>query len=291
MAQATRPTEQAGKVAQTAPAKNDTSWLGDNVDPFSLDSITSSKGFNPQKVIVYGIPGIGKSTFASTWPSPIMLRTEDGAGALDVPTFPKVARTTEEITTALRSLHTGNHDFKTLIIDSLDWTEPLVWREVCEAEGKQNIEDFGFGKGYVKVDDRWRLMQRQLDALRSYKKMHIVCIAHAVAAVFDPPDSDPYQKYSLKLHKRAAALWTEWAEQVLFLNYNVQVQSSGKDTMKKAKAHGSGERIIYTQERPAFMAKSRWPLPESIFIGNDDTWSEFHKALNEASNGGYNYAV
>lgn len=258
---------------------------GFNPNPFSLDSVVSSKNFSPQKVVVYGVPGVGKTTFAATWPKPIILRTEDGAGALDIPTFPQVAKTTEEIQQAITALRKPGHGFKTLIVDSLDWAEPLVWRRVCEQEQKKNIEDFGFGKGYVKVDDKWRGLQRMLDDLREAAGMHVVCIAHAVPVMFDPPDSDSYQRYTLKLHKRAAALWTEWAEMLLFMNYKSRVVEA-KDN-GKSKAKGSGERVIYTQERPAYQAKTRWPLPDEIYIGNDPTWGAFHEELSTASEGAY----
>ena len=185
----------------------------------------------------------------------------------------------------MNALIKDKHNFKTLILDSLDWAEPFVWKEVCREGGKANIEDFGFGKGYIKVDDKWKAIQTGLDMLREKRGMHIVCIAHAVPVTFDPPDADPYQKYNIKLHKRAAALWTEWAEMLLFLNYKAKVISG--ENGGKGKAIGKGERVIYTQERPAYLAKSRWPLPESITIGHDKTWQAFHDALNEASEGEY----
>ena len=256
-------------------------------DPWGLDAVTSSKGFSPQKVVVYGIPGVGKTTFASTWPKPILLRTEDGAGALDIPTFPQVAHSIEDVRKAMNALLQGNHQFRTLIVDSLDWLEPIVWEEVCREGNKRNIEDFGYGKGYVRVDEKWQRIQAGMDKLRESKRMHIVCIAHAYAETFDPPDADPYQRYSIKLHKRARALWTEWSEMLLFLNYKAKVvQAEGA---AKAKAYGSGERIIYTMERPAYQAKSRWPLPEEIFIGHDPSWTAFHDALKEASAGEYDH--
>ena len=256
-------------------------------DPWGLDAVTSSKTFSPQKVVVYGIPGVGKTTFAGTWPKPVLLRTEDGAGALDIPTFPQVARSIDDVRKAMNALLKGNHEFKTLVIDSLDWLEPIVWEEVCREGGKRNIEDYGYGKGYVRVDEKWQRIQQGLDALRERRKMHIVCIAHAAAETFDPPDADPYQRYSIKLHKRARALWTEWAEMLLFLNYRAKVVRA--DGAVKAKAYGSGERVIYTMERPAYQAKSRWPLPEEIFVGHDPQWVAFHDALTEASEGGYSH--
>lgn len=267
--------------------------FGFTPEPFSLEAIRSSKNFPPQKVVIYGVPGVGKTSFAATWPKPILLRTEDGAGALDVPTFPQVARSLSDVSAALNALLKGRHDFKTLILDSLDWTEPFVWEAVCQENSTpqkqiQNIEDFGFGKGYVKVDAKWQSIQAGLEMLRERCKMHIVCIAHAVPVTFDPPDSDPYQRYSIKLHKRAAALWTEWAEMLLFVNYKAKVRGADS-TGGKGKATGKGERVIYTQERPAYQAKSRWPLPEEIYIGHDTTWADFHAALNEASEGEYRH--
>lgn len=285
MTQAATLLEQAGDSAMKQKVKDVEEAFGFNSAPFSLEAIVSSKQFPPQKVVVYGVPGVGKTSFAATWPAPILLRTEDGAGALDVPTFPQVASSIDNMRDALNALIKGKHNFKTLILDSLDWAEPFVWKEVCREGGKANIEDFGFGKGYIKVDDKWKAIQTGLDVLREKRGMHIVCIAHAVPVTFDPPDADPYQKYNIKLHKRAAALWTEWAEMLLFLNYKAKVISG--EGGSKGKAIGKGERVIYTQERPAYLAKSRWPLPESITIGHDKTWQAFHDALNEASEGEY----
>ena len=287
MSQAEQLSAQTGRAAKpSGPNKAFEDAFGFNPAPFALESLVSSKLFSPQKVVVYGVPGVGKTTFAATWPKPILLRTEDGAGALDIPTFPQIAQTTEDLQEAIAALTRGNHDFKTLILDSLDWAEPLVWKRVCEQGQKENIEDFGFGKGYVKVDDKWRGLQKMLDDLRQKCGMHIVCIAHAVPVTFDPPDSDSYQRYTLKMHKRASALWMEWAEMLLFINYKSRIVEA-KDN-GKSKAKGTGERVIYTQERPAYQAKTRWPLQDEIYIGNDPTWAEFHKQLHDASEGAYN---
>lgn len=255
--------------------------------PFCLESIGSSKGFSPQKVVVYGVPGVGKTTFAATWPNPVLLRAEDGAGALDIPTFSGLARGIGDLRAAILALLNGSHDFRTLILDSLDWIEPFVWQAVCEEDGKNSIEDFGYGKGYVKVDAKWQGIQTALDMLRRRRSMHIVTIAHAVPQVFDPPDSEPWMRYGVKLHKRAASLWTEWAEMLLFINYQTRLEKSGEG---RAKAKGSGDRVIYTQERPAWLAKSRWPLPEQVYIGQDQTFAAFHDALKEATNGEYRHA-
>lgn len=39
-------------------------------DPLDLSSITGSRAFPPQKILIYGLPGVGKTTFAATFPPP-----------------------------------------------------------------------------------------------------------------------------------------------------------------------------------------------------------------------------
>jgi hypothetical protein len=258
---------------------------------FDLNSIQSaSADFKPQKTLIYGVQGLGKTTFGCTWPDPILLRIEDGASALDVPTFPKLVENYAEIVEAINALH-GEHGFQTLVIDSLDWLEPIVWAETCQRMNVESIESMGYGKGYVEADQEWRTLMGGLDSLRLNRGMHIVLVAHAEVKRFESPDSDPYDRYQIKLHKRAWALWQEWADMVLFANYErrlVKTKSGGKDrTQDKFRAEGSGDRVLFTEERPAHVAKNRWGLPDVIRIGKDKTWSAFHNALAAATRGKY----
>jgi hypothetical protein len=268
---------------QTELLENAPEWMGAPADPFNLEAVRSSKGWTPQKIVVYGVPGVGKTSFAATFPKPVLIRVEDGAGAMDIPTFPKLIENLGELNRALKALQ-GKHDFKTVIIDSLDWLEPLVWDYLCKREGKPNIEAFGYGKGYTLLDAVWRNITAALDSL-IIRGMNVVCVCHAAAVTIDPPDCDPYMSYSLKLQKRAAAIWAEWASMILFLNFYKNIVP-GTDAAK-GKALGNGDRVVYTSQRPAYTAKSRWPLPAEIFIGNDQSWAAFHDAFNTVTDGAW----
>ncbi len=255
---------------------------------FDLSSIVSSSAsFAPQRILLYGVQGLGKTTFGCTFESPILLRTEDGAAALDVPTFPTVCQSYGDIIAALSALHDGEHNFKTLVLDSLDWLEPLVFAQTCARLSVPSIESVGYGKGYTEADDDWRLLMGWLDSLRHNRGMNIVLIAHSEIKTFTPPDSDPYDRYQIRIHKRAFALWQEWADLVLFCNYVSHIVRQTETKNSKKRAEGSGDRIIYTQERPAFLAKNRWGLPPEIPIGKDATWSNFHKELSKVTKGKY----
>lgn len=255
---------------------------------FNLQSLVSaSETFSPQRILIYGVQGLGKTTFGATFEAPILLRTEDGAGAINIPTFPQTASCVEDVYQAIEALH-GDHAFKTLVLDSLDWLEPLVHEYTCRTYNIKSIEEPGFGKGYIMADDVWRTVLSGLDSLRHNKKMNIVCIAHSEIKTHTPPDGEPFDRYQMRIQKRPFAMWQEWADMVLFVNYRRNLVKQAGD---KKRAEGTGERIIYTQERPAYMAKNRWGLPEEIFIGKDLTWQAFHQELTKATNGKYHNPV
>lgn len=242
--------------------------------------------FPPQKIVAYGVQGVGKTSFGSTFESPILLPVEDGAAAIDIDSFP-MATHISAVVEAITALH-DDHQYKTLVLDSLDWLEPLVWQATCEAHGWDSIEKPGYGKGYVEADKQWRMLMGGFDSLRANKGMNILLLAHSEVKHVEPPETDPYDRYQMRLHKRAFALWSEWSDMNLFLNYKIAVQKSDQGFgQERTRGVGTGERVINTQERPAWDAKSRWPLPDEIYIGKDKTWAAFHKALATATDGKY----
>ena len=250
-----------------------------------LDAIASSAAFNPQKIIIYGVQGLGKTTFGCTFEAPVLLRTEDGAAALDVPTFP-LARSYADVIEMLQALH-GDHPFRTLVLDSLDWLEPLVHAETCRELDAKSIEEPGFGKGYVEADKHWSHIIGGFDSLRLNKGMNVVLIAHSEIRTFNSPDSAPFDRYQIKLQKRIAGRLQEWADMVLFCSYDkhtVQTKTNGREQVR---AEGTGLRVVCTDERPAWLAKNRWSLPAQIRIGSDKGWKAFHEALSAATGGRY----
>ena len=262
---------------------------------FTLDSIIQANAtWQPQKILLYSVQGLGKTTFASTFDTPIFIRTEDGASALDVPTFPNIITTFDEMEAAITALH-GEHPFKTVVLDSLDWLEPIIYAKQIATmpfseKGREvkNIEDYGFGKGYAMALDWWRYLMGGFDSLRFNRGMQIVLIAHSEVKRYDSPETDPYDRYGIKLHKGAFALWQEWADMVLFANYRTSIHAADVGFNKEIKrGEGAGERVVYTEERPAYLAKNRWGLPPEIYIGKDKSWGAFHRSLHKATNGRY----
>ena len=152
----------------------------------SLASLNRTTALKPPRMLIHGVHGVGKTTFAAGAPDPVFILTEDGLGTLEVPHFPP-ARIFDEVMQALAALYTEEHAFRTLVVDSVDWLEPLIHARVCKDQGWSSIEDAGYGKGYVHALDLWRQYIEGLNALRDDKGMAIVQIAHTDIKRFDSP--------------------------------------------------------------------------------------------------------
>ncbi len=229
-----------------------------------LDQIHSGKQPAPRRLTLYGVHGVGKSTFGAMAEQPIFIPTEDGLADIECDKFP-LAKAYSDVLAALAELYTEDHSYKTIIVDSLDWLERLIWADVCQKRGVENIEDIGFAKGYVFALTQWREVLEGLDALRNERGMMVILIAHAKIERFDNPETDSYDRYSPRLHKLASALVQEWADEVLFATYRVHTKTTDQGfDRKRVQGIGTGERIIRTTERPAHVAKNRLNLPDEI---------------------------
>jgi len=229
-----------------------------------LKQIQRGKTNTPRRALLYGTHGVGKSTYGSMADKPIFIQPEDGLGGIECDRFPLATRY-GDVLNALGELYTQEHGYRTVVIDSLDWLERLIWTDVCEKRGVESIEDIGYGKGYVFALTQWREVLSGLDALRNERSMTIILIAHAQIEKFPNPETDTYDRYSPRLHKQASALVQEWCDEVLFATYAVHTKTTDEGFgRKRVQGIGTGERIIRTTERPAHVAKNRLNLPDEI---------------------------
>lgn len=241
---------------------------------FTLDSIAVTEVSDPPRLVIYGTDGVGKSTFAAHAPSPIFIPTEGGISTIRVPAFP-IATEFSQVLDALTALSMDEHPYQTVVLDSLDWLERLIHEYTAREKGKDSIEDLPYGRGFTFALEHWRNVLRGLDFLRG-RGMTVICIAHAEIKRFDAPDSEPYERYQLKLHKGASALLREWADVVGFAHREVFTQKADAGFNKViVRGVGSGTRLLALDERPSYHAKNRYSLPEKIPL----SWQSFVTAL------------
>ena len=224
--------------------------------------ITKGKIQKPYKVVIYGPEGIGKSTFASHFPDPLFIDTEGSTRSLDIKRLPKPT-SYEMFKQEIDYIIQNNTSIcRTLVIDSIDWGESLIIQHICDKYQKKGIEDFGYGNGYVYAKEEvGRLLNRLENVIES--GVNVVLTAHAQIRKFEKPDeSGAFDRYELKLGKKTASqtapLVKEWADMVLFANYQTFVT---KDEKGKTKVSGN-RRVMYTVHNACWDAKNRDDLPE-----------------------------
>ena len=159
-----------------------------------------------------------------------------------------------------------------MVVDSIDALEPLIWAHVCKRDGSHSIEDVGkgYGKGYVCAAEEWIAYLARLERIWE-KGINVVQIGHSTVRVFNNPDGDNYERYSMRLFEskeiKPGARLRAWSDAVLFLNYETVLL---KDKTKKTKAKETGARLIHTEWRATFDAKNRFNLPPTVPLSWED---------------------
>lgn len=225
--------------------------------------ITQGRQTKAQKIVVYGVEGIGKSTFAAQFPKPLFIDTEGSTDHMDVARLPKPTSWEMLLDEIKHAPETG---YKTLVIDTIDWAEQLCIKAVCDRAKKTGIEDFGYGKGYVYASEEFAVFLNLLSEIRE-SGMNVVLTAHAQIRKFEQPDEmGAYDRWEMKLGKttssRTSPLVKEWADMVLFANYETFAVAADENGKKK-KAQG-GKRVMYTAHHPCWDAKNRHELPDKL---------------------------
>jgi len=221
--------------------------------------LTTGKIQKAQKIVIYGPEGIGKSTLANQFPSPVFVDTEDSTSWMNVNRL--TCNSWRDILDAIKFLKTEKHSFKTAVFDTADWAERLCVQFICGNASKSSIEDFGYGKGYTYLAEEFGKMLASLAPLIT-SGMNVIFVAHCTVKKIEQPDeSGSYDHYEFKCTRQTSPLLKEWAEAVLFVNYHVIVR---QDDNKRSKAIGGRKRIIHTQHTAAYDAKNRSDLPDQI---------------------------
>lgn len=244
-----------------------------------LDRLIRGRVGRPRKVLLYGVHGVGKSTWAMSAPDAVGVPTEPGLDDLEGVKFP-VARDIAEFVGNLRELYTEDHGFRWMVIDSADWLYSLCIAEAGRINGFTSVEGPDFGKGWKWSDEVFLSVLQNIDKLHQARGLGVIVIAHAQVERFADPARDSYDRWKPKLRKEPGEKLCEWADEVFFATYRVfttkQELGFGKE---ETKATGAGERVIFTSERPSHVAKNRLALPDELPL----TWPDYERFLTPAA--------
>ena len=222
-------------------------------------NITSGRVARPQKLVLYGVEGIGKTSLAAQAPDPLFIDTEGGTAHLDVRRLQKPA-SWEELLSLVKEVAATPDVCRTLVIDTADWAEQMCIDHICAKYKQPGIESFGYGKGYTYLAEEFsRLLAACDDVILSGK--NVIINAHAKMRKQELPDeAGAFDRWELKLSKQTAPLLKEWPDALLFLNFKTLVVATESNSHK---AQG-GKRVMFTTHHPCWDAKNRHGLPEEM---------------------------
>lgn len=229
--------------------------------------ITTGKVQKPQRVLIYGPEGVGKTTLAAQFPSPLFIDTEGGSFGSEVRRLPR-----PDSWQMLLDEVTWVRDYPeecggTLVVDTLDWAEKLCVAKVCDENDWKSIESPGYGRGYTYVKEEFGRLLNLLSEVVE-RGLNVCVTAHAVITKFEQPNAlGAYDRWGLNLidGKKASvsAMVKEWADAVLFVNFKTILIADDKND-KKVRATGGKNRALYCTHDASWDAKNRWGLPDEV---------------------------
>lgn len=237
-----------------------------------LTNVVTGRQREPWRVLLFGVEGIGKSSFGASMPKPIFVDPETGSGQLDVARFPP-PQNFADVLDAVRELRETKHAYESVVFDTVDWIEPLIFRHICQRDRMADIEEYGFGKGYNVALEEWRKFLREVEALERMKGMNICLLGHSQVKTFKNPEGADFDRYEPQIHAKAAGLLKQWPRAVLFAHYEQYAEKENRYALK-AKGVATGERLIFTNRTAAYDAKNRYDLPASLPL----SWDAFLQA-------------
>lgn len=225
-------------------------------------AIKVRKGKQPKarRVLVYGENGSGKSTLASRFPNPIFLNLEEGLNDIDCTSTDQI---TDLGTYCNNLVELYYSDYETIVTDTADWLEKLIFSQVAAKHGKSTIDDIGFGKGYQAVEGMWVGILQTLGVLWDQGR-HIVFTCHETIDKFQNPDGDSFNYWRPSLHAKGSGCVTEWCDEVLFLKKKTIVVNKDEGFNKTRGVAMDGGRVIVCSKQPTCEAKNRLGLPSEV---------------------------
>lgn len=244
----------------------------------SIFAISKTRKNKPARIVIHGPHKIGKSTFGRDAPASVFIQVEDGLDAIDADAFP-VPSTSEEAIAQIQWLAFNEHPHKTVVLDTADWLDAKIQRDVLAAAGVDSMARVGsHGEGWKRVTAVWQRVLSAFDACREQRGMTVIILAHSQNVTVNNPATEPYDSTMIDLTKGSRQLVCEWADVIGCADYPLSVVTEQAGFTKSKRGVGSDERVLRLAPNPAWQAGSRWTMPPELPF----TWADFSAALDAA---------
>tara|TARA_Y100000310_G_scaffold243676_1_gene248239 strand:- start:14971 stop:15888 length:918 start_codon:yes stop_codon:yes gene_type:complete len=233
---------------------------------------------------LYSGPGLGKTTFAASFPDPFFFDFEESTHNLDVMRRDPMPKEFEEVISDLEEILDEEKitDFKTIVFDTIDELERLIHKDVAESKNKESIDDIGWQKGFDIALNRWSQIISLCRQIRDKHQIHFIFLAHAMeGSRANVEKGVTYSRYKMAIHKKAHEFIFGQLEMVLFAKKDIALKTIDDKTV----AVDVEKRLLHTQLSAHYDAKNRIGLAPTLEMpskgGFDLLWRAYEKAFNE----------
>lgn len=231
-------------------------------------SLAKKPANRPIICTITGDAGVGKTRLAATFPNPVFIRAEDGMQSIPESERPDafpVISDPKDLWDQLTALINEEHDYKTVVVDSVTALERLFIQHVVDSDSKKpksiNQALGGYGAGLAAVASMHQRVRKAAGLLNA-KGIHVVFIAHADTVTIELPDQDPYTRYDLRLGKRSTAPYVDDVDLVGYLKLETFTTGDGE----RKKAISDGTRVLVAYTTAANVSKNRYHISDDLEV-------------------------
>ena len=202
-----------------------------------IEKTKVSKGLDGQTVLLYGRAKVGKTTLANEFDSPLFLATEAGHGHLECDKIN--CNSWAKFLEACALMAGGKHEYKTLIVDTVDNLVDYCSEAVCSENGIGHPSELAMGKGWALVTTELKRAMMKLASL----PYTLVMISHSTKEVIETSTGRKYDRWSISVSGKNKGVFLNMSDLILFIDYKVD--------------NGEQKRIIRTKPAQSWEAGDR----------------------------------
>lgn len=204
--------------------------------------------------LLYGPAKCGKSTLGAQAPTPLFVDVEDGLHQINCDS---VGCNSWLDFTKILSHFGAQNQYKTLVIDTVDFLEKRLWELCCEQNKWRNITAPGFGTGYKEAHDHWVKILEICKAIAKQYGKNFLFVGHTQIKEATSSDSEKFERHTINLNAGIAEHFFAQMDVIMYAHFDTYITETKNGDRK---ALSNGERKLALGAIPNIVCGNRFGL-------------------------------